>query len=133
MEPSAPDWPSWPTTAPAPAFSSVISITCEAQGLTVMTRPTMPPDVTTGMLVSTPALLPRLIARDHACRNGLDVGLFVEIEQRFETFVFGFRRAGVVKLRFNFSQTLLQLLVLSRGAAEVPDLREEAGSGAGSF
>src|SRR6476646_5438084 len=38
-----------------------LSITCEAHGLTVITRPTIPLPVTTGMFTATPELLPRLI------------------------------------------------------------------------
>src|ERR1043165_5817245 len=62
IDPKAVD-PSWPTTAPAPDFSSEINITWELNGLVEITRPTIPPGVTTGMLTSTPAMRPLSIGR----------------------------------------------------------------------
>ena len=85
--------------APAAAFSSVISITCAVQGLTAITRPTIPPDVTTGMLRAIPEELPRLIvtvlnqteaiARNNSRSNLIVTSLFFEVEQLLQTLVLG--------------------------------------------
>src|SRR5690242_15182258 len=63
----------------------------------------------------------RRIASDHARRNAVGFGLFAEVEQGFETFVFRCRLTCGIELELRLRQPIFQLLVFLRGAAEVPD------------